>query len=227
MLKPAPPRRARALARRLTADRRGAAAVEFAFIGPLMVLLFFGLAQLSQAIIASRHANHAASTLGDLVSQCSNINDTDLTNIFAAGGDVMTPLPTSATILGQSVTSVMVTDSKGTTQVQWTHPDKSGLTTAYTVGQPPSTPLPSNIVTSQGDSVIVAETVYSYTFPFTTGGLLPVGKTNISLSFGQALKFDDVTYFKPRKSAVVTYTGTDATGKNPGGSSQGTSCYSS
>ena len=227
MLRQALPRRLQALACRLAADRRGVAAVEFAFIGPLMVLLFFGLAQLSQAIIASRHANHAASTLGDLVSQCSNINDTDFSNIFATGADLMTPLPSSASILGQSVTSLIVTDNKGTTQVQWTHPDKSGLTTVYTVGQPPPTPLPSNIVTSQGDSVILAETVYQYTFPLTTGGLIPIGQNNISLSFGKSLKFDDVTYFKPRKSATVTYTGTDATGKSPGGSNQGTSCYSS
>ena len=215
-----------AAARSLAADRRGVAAVEFAFIAPLMVLLFFGLAQLSQAIIASRHTNHSASSLGDLVAQCSSINDTDLGNIFAAGSDVMAPLPVSATALGQRVTSIMVTDNKGTTQAQWSQAsDSSSLTTAYAKNQ--SVTLPANIVSNQGDSVILAETVYKYTFPFTAGGLLPVGATKISLSFGQAITFDDKTYFKPRKSASVTYTGTGPGGTGAGGSTQGTSCYSS
>ena len=202
------------LAARTCGDRRGVAAVEFAFIAPLMVLLFFGLAQLSQAIIASRHANHAASTLGDLVSQCSNINDTDLSNIFAAGGDIMAPLPAGATLLGQRVTSVEVTDSKGTTQAQWSSAsDQANLTTAYATNQ--NVTLPANIVTTQGDSVILAESVYKYTFPLAAGGLLPVGANKISLSFGQSITFDDKTYFKPRKSALVSY------------ASSGTSCYSS
>ena len=202
------------LAARAWRDPRGVAAVEFAFIAPLMVLLFFGLAQLSQAIIASRHANHSASTLGDLISQCSNINDADLANIFAAGNDIMAPLPAGATLLGQRVTSVEVTDSKGTTQAQWSNAsDQANLTTAYAVNQ--NVVLPANIVTTQGDSVILAESVYKYTFPFTAGGLLPMGANSVSLSFGQSMTFDDKTYFKPRKSALVTY------------ASNGTSCYAS
>ena len=217
MLKHPPPGRLNVLARRLAADCSGVAAVEFAFIGPLMILLFFGLAQLSQAIIASRHANHAASTLGDLVSQCSNINDSDFSNIFATGGDLMTPMPISASgasILGQRVTSVMVIDNNNTTQVQWSKAaDPQSLTTAYAANQ--NIVLPANIVTTKNDSVILAETFYKYNFPFTTGGLLPIGQNKISLSFGQSINFDDKTYFKPRKSASVTY------------SSSGTSCYSS
>jgi Flp pilus assembly protein TadG len=219
-------RLAATLTRRAVRDRRGVAAVEFALIAPLMILLFFGLAQLSQAIIASRHANHVASSLGDLVSQCSNINDDDLGNIFAAGGDIMTPLPAGATLLGQRVTSVAVTDSKGTTQAQWSQAsDQPGLTTAYARGQVVT--LPANIVTSQGDSVILAETVYKYAFPFTAGGLLPLGRDTFSLSFGHAMTFDDKTYFKPRKSATVAYTGKGAGGSGELTGIEGASCYAS
>ena len=188
---------------RAQADERGVAAVEFAFIAPLMVLLFFGLAQLSQAIVASRHANHAAAALGDLISQCSSINDADFTGYFAAGADMMYPMSADPSVLAQRVTSIVV-DASGTPKAQWTQAsDKPNLTTPYQPGT-----LPANIVsTTPGDSVIMAETVYKYTFPFTTGGLLPIGTSNVSLSFGQAITFDDKTYFKPRKSATVTYTG--------------------
>ena len=228
MLTAAQHRRLCAAWTRAKTDERGVAAIEFAFIGPLMILLFFGLAQLSEAIIASRHSNHAASSLGDLVTQCSNINDSDLSSYFAAGGDLMYPLSTSTangssttSILGQRVTDVVVSNS-GATQVQWSQAsDSAGLTTAYAPGA--NVTLPANIVsTTPGDSVIMAETVYKYTFPFTAGGLLPIGTNNVSLSFGQAITFDDKTYFKPRKSATVAYTGT-----GPGGSSTQTSCSGS
>ena len=209
---------------RFARDRHGVAAVEFAFIAPLLVVLFFGLAQLAQAIIASRHADHTAAAVGDLVSQCSTVNDTDLGNIFAAGTDIMAPLPTGSNLLAERATSVQVVDNKGTTQAQWSQAsDPSGLTTAYTVGQ--AVTLPANIVANQGDSVILAETVYRYTFPFTAGGLLPMGAQTVNLAFGQAMTFDVRTYFRPRTSVSVTYSGTGPGGSNAGGSTQGPSCY--
>jgi Flp pilus assembly protein TadG len=215
-----------AVPRGVAHDQRGVAAVEFAFIAPLMVLLFFGLAQLSEAIIASRHTGHVAATLGDLTSQCSNVNDTDFTNIFAAAGDIMSPLPVSTTVLGQRVTSVSVVDSKGDTQAQWSKAqDSSGLTTAYTPGA--AVPVPANIVTNQGDNVLMAETVYKYTFPISAGGVMPMGTNSVSLAFGQSINFDIKTYYKPRKSANVVYTGTGSGGTGSSNNTQGTSCYSS
>ena len=216
-----------ALLGRAGADRRGVAAVEFAFVAPLMILLYFGLAQISQAIIASRHANHSASSVGDLVAQCAKVSDGDLSNMFAGGGDMMTPLPVGAGVLSQSMTSVAAIDSKGTTQVQWSEASNGG--SSYTPAAGPYAPkqsytLPSNISSNlgQGDSVIVEETIYKYAFPFTAAGLLPMGANTFSLSFGQAITFDIKTYFKPRESSVVTYTGA-----GPGGTSDGTSCYAS
>ncbi len=215
-----------AFVRRLYADRAGVAAVEFAFIGPILIVLFFGLAQLSEAIVASRHASHTASAVGDLVSQCDNINDTDLANIFAAGGDVMAPLPATTAILAQRVTDVQETSSGP--QAQWSQAaDKPGFTTAYTQNQPVAN-LPANVLSSTvGDSVIVDQTVYAYTFPVGAGGLLPMGKASVSLSFGQSINFNILTYFKPRKSTTVTYTGTGSGGSGAGSGNQGASCYSS
>ena len=198
-------------------DRQGVAAVEFALIAPLMILLYVGLAQLSSAIIASRHTSHASSSLGDLVAQCSNVNDSDLSNIFSAGSDIMAPLPattaavppsTSPTpLLSQRVTSVEVIDTNGTTQAQWSK--STGGQTPY--AQNAAVTLPANLVSNKGDSVIMAETVYTYTF----------GNNYLSNYLSNVFKFDDISYFKPRKSSLVTYTGT-----GPGGTSTQTSCYS-
>jgi Flp pilus assembly protein TadG len=211
--------------RRVADDRSGVAAVEFAFIAPIMVLLFFGLAQLSEAIIASRHTGHVAATLGDLTSQCSNVNDNDFTNIFGAASDIMSPLPVGSTVLGQRVTSATV-DNKGIPRAQWSKAqDPSGLTTAYAPSA--SVPVPTNVVSSQGDNVLVAETYYKYSFPIAAGGVMPMGTQSTSLSFGQTINFDITTYYKPRKSASVTYTGTGPGGTGATNSTEGTSCYSS
>ena len=72
--------------------------------------------------------------------------------------------------------------------------------------------LPANLVSNQGDSVIMAETKYTYTF----------GNTYLSKYLSNIFVFDDLSYFKPRKSALVTYTGAGS-----GGSGTQTSCYSS
>jgi Flp pilus assembly protein TadG len=213
------------LARRAALDRQGVAAVEFALIAPLIVLLFFGLAQLSEAIIASRHTNHVAASLGDLTSQCSSVNDTDFTNIFAAGQDIMAPLPVGGSLLAQRVTSVTV-NTNGSVTAQWSKAqDPGALTRSYSPNDPVT--LPSNIVSNPGDSVILAETVYKYTFPLAAGGVLPMGSNPVSLSFDHAINFDVKTYFKPRKSASVTYTGTQPGGTGASSSTQGASCYSS
>jgi Flp pilus assembly protein TadG len=193
---------------RALSDQRGVALLEFALIAPLMILMYFGLAELSQAVIASRHTNHATSTLGDLVSQCSNINDADLSNIWAATPDVMSPLPSSNANTTQRVTSVVV-NSSGIPQVAWSQiPPNQTSPAAYPLNQA-MTNLPANVVsTTPGDSVIMAESAYTFAFPI-----------NI---FNHPLVFNDVTYFKPRKSATVAYTGS-----GPGGSSTQTSCYAS
>ena len=200
------------MARRVGHDDRGVAALEFALIAPILILLYFGLAEVTSAVIASRHANHATSSLGDLVSQCSNINDSDLTNMWAATPDIIAPLPVSPTVFSQRVTSVIVNSSKATV-VGWS---RSPAVPSSQANLPPYTQntgitVPANIVntSNSGDSVIMAETTYSFSFP-----------VNILSSL---LTFNDVSYFKPRKSTQVTYTGSTTYG----GSGTNTSCYSS
>ncbi len=203
----------RAFWRRAARDRKGVAALEFALIAPLMILLFVGLAQLSSAIIASRHTSHATSSLGDLVSQCSNLSDSDLTNIFSAASDIMAPM--NVNILSSKVTSVAVIDANQTTQAQWSKVQNGsdpGASTLTAYSQNAAVTLPANLVSAKGDSVIMAETKYTYTF----------GSLALSKYLSNIFVFDDLSYFKPRKSALVNYTGS-----GPGGSGAQTSCYAS
>ena len=83
--------RARRSIRRLRRDQRGISAVEFAMLAPLMVVLYLGGVEISQAIAVDRKVTLVARTLGDLVAQTSSVTTTDITNILSASAAVVQP----------------------------------------------------------------------------------------------------------------------------------------
>jgi Flp pilus assembly protein TadG len=161
----------------LAKDKRGVSAVEFAFIAPILILAYFGLAELCGAMLAERKASHAASAIGDLVAQASNIHDSDITNIFAIGGIIMSP--DSSAPLNMRVTSIQA-DAGGVTKVAWS--DASGTMTANGVGSAIS--VPANLV-GPNQSIIEADTSYTYNVP--VAYLLP-----------SAFTYNSTFYLRPR-----------------------------
>ncbi|CAN5194652.1 pilus assembly protein [soil metagenome] len=114
-----PTRATNALRRRTRAfgkDRRGVSAVEFALILPLMVTLYLGGIQISDALTVSRKVTHVASTLGDLVTQSKNITNSDMSNIFDASAAILAPY--AASTLKMKVSSIKI-DSNGKATVVW------------------------------------------------------------------------------------------------------------
>jgi Flp pilus assembly protein TadG len=170
---------------RFRRDRRGAAAVEFALIAPAMVLLYCGLVELCQGVIAERKANHVASAIGDLVTQTDTVSTSDLSDIFSVGNTVMQPFPTST--LQMRLTSITV-DTNGTPKVVWSR--SSGSMAAYSVGTTLTVPLTLN----PGDNVLMSESQYRYTSVL--GYVLP-----------NALNYTEKYYLRPRRSDSVTCTG--------------------
>ena len=168
--------------RNLIKDRRGTAAVEFAFVAPVMILMYYGLAELTQGMMADRRASHVASAIGDLVAQDTVINTTEMTDVFNVGKAIIAPFP--ATGLSMRVTSIRK-DSTGAIQVMWSKSSGSmGVLT--TVAS-----LPTGLI-ANNESVILAES--SYVYNSTTKQALP-----------NALTFTQKYYLKPRKTAQVTW----------------------
>jgi Flp pilus assembly protein TadG len=87
--------RMRHSARDLSGDKRGIAAIEFAMIVPLMLVLFFGTVEFSSGVAVDRKVTLMARTLSDLTSQNISVTTTQLTNIFNASTGIMTPYPSS------------------------------------------------------------------------------------------------------------------------------------
>jgi Flp pilus assembly protein TadG len=170
---------------RFRKDRRGVAAVEFALIAPVMVLLYCGLVELCQAVIAERKANHVASAIGDLVTQADTVSASDITDIFSIGNTIMSPFPTST--LQMRVTSVTA-DANGTPKVVWSR--GTGSLTALNAGATVTMP----VTMSAGDSMVMSESRYQY-------------QSVLHYVLPNALNYSEAYYLRPRRSDSVTCTG--------------------
>lgn len=76
---------------RFMREARGVAAVEFAFIAPIMLLLFVGTIELSAGISVNRKLSRLSSTISDLVTQSQTLTSNDVANILDAASHVMYP----------------------------------------------------------------------------------------------------------------------------------------
>ena len=147
--------------RRLLNDRSGLAAVEFAMIFPMMVVMFFGVLELSAAISVDRKATLVARTLSDLTSQMVSVANADLVSFGEAAKAIMTPYPGSPLI--SSVTEVYVDSVTGVARVQWSKGLTIGTTGVVAIAATaPHNPgdvvvLPTTLVAAKGTYVIWSE----------------------------------------------------------------------
>lgn len=147
---------------RLGADRRGVSAVEFAFVLPMLLLIYVAGYQLSDAISAHRKVTIATRAIADLTSQYVTITDSELDTILAASQQIMTPYsPDNAT----SIVSEISVDKDRNATVTWSR-SRNGA--ALSVGQ--SYTLPDDIK-QPNTTLIVAIMDYSYV-PKIAAGLI-------------------------------------------------------
>ncbi|MER8914161.1 pilus assembly protein [Mesorhizobium sp. M0761] len=78
-------------AARFCADRRGIAAVEFALIVPVLLIMYFVTMEASQAIEASKKVSRISSMVADLVTQQTSVVNADLTDIMKIGNSSLQP----------------------------------------------------------------------------------------------------------------------------------------
>lgn len=139
-------------------NRDGAAALEFALLLPLFLVIYLCVIEFTQAFMVQRRAHHSASMLADIVSQSHTVTRAQLADYFAVGGLIMAPY--SPEPLAGRVTSIQ-RDSRNRNIVMWSYgadmaPHQPGSQLA----------VPNGILEKANDSVILAETEYRYDSPF-------------------------------------------------------------
>ncbi|WP_244549211.1 TadE/TadG family type IV pilus assembly protein [Bradyrhizobium canariense] len=182
--------RARLSIRGLIRDRSAVAAIEFAMVVPIMLVLFFGTVEFSSGVAVDRKVSLMAHTLSDLASQSptTGVSDSDFVGFFAANAAIMQPYDTTPL---KAVISELYVDGTTTppqARVQWSKGYQGG------------TPLAAKTVVTVPGALLVGGTylIYSqvnYLYTPTVGYVM--SKAGINLS--------DVSYTRPRQSNCVIY----------------------
>ena len=137
-------------------DTRGVAAVEFALIAPIILIIYVIMVQVFQGYMADRRAGYTASIVGDMIAQNSTLTPSQVDNVLAAGSRVMRPF--SDANLTVRVTSVV--QSGGSATVAWSRTRGSSdalppLSKGAEVDLPP-------YYQARGGPVVLTESEYDY-----------------------------------------------------------------
>jgi Flp pilus assembly protein TadG len=177
--------------RRLSADTRGVAAIEFLMIMPLMLMLCFGIIQVSSGLTVDRKVSQTARTLSDLISQSSSITDTDVANAFTTGLAMMSPY--AAGPLQEKISQVYIDPVTTTAKVKWSRASGTGVA-AHTCNE--VVPVPSALLVP-GTYLIFSEVWYDF---------VPAFGFDINLKFvAPTFHLSDQMFTRPRQSVSVAY----------------------
>jgi Flp pilus assembly protein TadG len=161
--------------------RAGMAAVEFALTAPVLILLFLGTFQVTDAVGAKRKLGIATRAIADLTTQYTSINASEADSILQSSNQIMAPYNAAP---GTFVVSQIYVSPAGAATVQWSRA-RNG--TARTTGA--SVTLPTGV--AQNDSyVILAESSYPYT-------------PTVGLAIVPTIAMNEQIYMYPRLSDSV------------------------
>ena len=186
-------------------DRRGLAAVEFALIVPLMLMMFFGVVEFSSGVAVDRKVTLVARTLSDLTSQAPSkvpqaiyaiVTDSYLQNVFSASISIFQPysaMPTNATV------SEIYIDVNGKATIQWSEAATISSDTATQATLATSLHKPGDVVTTSVPPTLLTPHTYliwsevSYLYTPTVGYQMA------------AVTLRDVAFTRPRQVVCLIY----------------------
>jgi Flp pilus assembly protein TadG len=169
--------------RKFREAKSGLAAIEFALLAPLMLVMFFGVAELGNYITASRKVSSVSSTAADLAAQDKTVTNADMNDIMTALDTIMHPLdPSTSTIRISSI----VADNTGRLTVRWSDARR---TSALAAGSAAPAWVSPTIVPANS-SVIAAEVTYNY-------------RTMFGMYLTSGMTITDTFFLRPRRSVEV------------------------
>jgi len=185
---------ARAAARRFLGDGHGLAALEFALLAPLLLVLYFVTMEVAQALEVNKKLNRAGGMVGDLVTQQIDIKAAELDAIMRIGEATLQPYNRSQAAI--AVTAIKVSDDatpKAT--VDWSRQLVGGASSAGLAKGTEVTLPPSLMI--KGSFLIRAESALAYS---------PIATWAASGSKTLNLPMDETYYLRPRMSTTISCT---------------------
>lgn len=109
----------------LVGNEKGVAAIEFAFIAPLLLSLYFVTMEVAQAVESNKKVGRAASMIADLITQQQTITKSEVDAIMEIGTSVLQPY--NRTDPQFVVTAIEITDEDTPkVKVVWSRKMQSG-----------------------------------------------------------------------------------------------------
>jgi Flp pilus assembly protein TadG len=174
------------LCRRFAASTRGVAAIEFAMILPILVVMFLGSIDAGRAIAVYMKVRTATYTLAAITNQYSTIQSSDMASIVGATSVVLSPYASAPAVV--TISQISVTSATNAT-VSWSY---SLNGTALTQGASFTVPGSFATCNTYPCYLIYAQVSYSYSPLF-------------GYVFRASIPLSDNLYVTPRSSACVLY----------------------
>ena len=166
----------------------GVAAIEFALVIPLVILIYAGGFEIVQAATVNRKLTDTTVQLANVTTQYTAVAaNPDLNNIAAASSQIMAPYPTGS--LSIVITEVQ-TDVSSNGKVAWSQ----GYGGASCLAKNSAVTLPSGFA-SPNSYYILVQTTYSYA-------------PTIGSAFVHTIPMTDQIFMVPRQSTSIPATGT-------------------
>lgn len=185
-------------ATRFCADRRGVAAIEFAFIVPVLLVMYFVTMEASQAIETSKKVSRIGSMVADLVTQQNTITKAELDAIMQIGTTTLQPYNRSTPKI--VITAIEVTtDAAPKVQVVWSRKLVDG-TPAADATKGTTTTVPATLKVA-GTFLIRVESDLAYE-PVITWSADGQERLGLTSAFNK-ISMGETYYLRPRRSTTI------------------------
>lgn len=190
--------RAARLLRRAGADRKGVAAIEFAFIAPLLLTMYFVTMEIAHAIDANKKVGRAASMIADLVTQQQSISGSEVEAIMSIGEATLNPY--NRTQLKVVITAIRISnDETPTVLVAWSRKMVDGVF-SQDAAKDSTTTIPETL-RIKGSFLVRVETSLDYR-PIITWTASEKQATGLLAAFDN-INMKETYYLRPRMSTTI------------------------
>ena len=190
--------RARRQLARLAGNQSGAAAIEFAFIAPVLLGVYFMTMEVSQGLEANKKTSRIGIIVGDLITQQQTIDKASIDSIMRIGEAVVQPYNRSEPSI--YVTAIEVTnETTPKVKVVWSRKLVNGAASSYLVAGSTTT-VPAKLKIP-GTFLVRTESKLNYK-PVLTWSASDKKTIGIASSFDN-IQMDEIYHLRPRMSQTI------------------------
>jgi Flp pilus assembly protein TadG len=179
-------------------DSRGVAALEFALIVPLLLVLYFVTMEVAQAIDVNKKVGRVGSMVADLITQQQAMSKTEIESIMRIGEATLQPYNRSQPDI--EITAIEVTDeATPKIQVVWARKLVDG---SFAAGPAKGTPIEiPPALRIKGSFLIQARSTLAYE-PVITWAASSKAELGLASAF-DSISMAETYYLRPRMSTTI------------------------